>query len=269
MLRQAIFVLVLVGAAFAGGAAINGPGLAWLQRNLIGGPTIIVDGSAPADEPGRAAKRFPTASGSTLTFPVAASAGNTPSKDRPTPPTTTFPPATANPSDSSDPGLLGLPGPAGPDPAALAAAATIPPATTDPASPLDLPALDLPLEAPTASATTPPTTSVPKSDPITRLASTEGLDSTLSPASTDPTPLSPGRDWTEIRQRLKGLGVSRYNVDAELEGRVRFSCVIPVDGLRAVGHHFEADGDDIFQAVDATIRRITLWRATEPARADP
>ena len=265
MLRQAIFVLVLVGAAFAGGAAINGPGLAWLQRNLIGGPTIIVDGSAPAGEPGRAAKRFPTASGSTLPFPVAAGA---PTNDRSTPPATTFPPATANLPDSAAPGLLGLPGPSGPDPSALAAAA-MPPVTNDPASPLDLPALDLPLEAPTAGATTPPTAPAPKSDPVTRLASTGGLDSTPSPASADPTPSPPGRDWTEIRRRLKGLGVSRYTVDAELEGRVRFSCVIPVDGLRAVGHHFEAEGDDIFQAVDATIRRIILWRATEPTRTDP
>ena len=38
MLRRLVFALMLVGAAFAGGAAINGPGLAWFQRNFAGGP---------------------------------------------------------------------------------------------------------------------------------------------------------------------------------------------------------------------------------------
>ena len=37
MVRRAVFALILIGAAFAGGAAINGPGLAWLQRNFAGG----------------------------------------------------------------------------------------------------------------------------------------------------------------------------------------------------------------------------------------
>ena len=260
MLRQAIFVLVLVGAAFAGGAAINGPGLAWLQRNLIGGPTIIVDGSTPASESGRTTKRFPTANTPALPFPVAtADAAGSPD-DRSPPPSITPPPAAATAPDSAPPGLLGLPGPSGPDPAALAAAA-LAPAAPDSTPPGDLPALELPLESTTA------TSPAPKTDPITRLASTGGFDP--APASPDRPPLPPGRDWAEIRQRLKGLGVTRYTVDADLEGRVRFACVIPVDGLRAVGHHFEAEGDDIFQAVDATVRRITLWRATEPTRTDP
>ena len=263
MLRQAIFVLMLVGAAFAGGAAINGPGLAWLQRNLIGGPTIIVDGSTPVGDPGRAGKRFPTASTPSLPFPATADSPSAPVADtRPSLPEPTSPP------DSSAAGLLGLPGPAGPDPVALAAAALAPTAQ-DPASvaPGDLPALDLPLESPAAPGP------APKSDPTTRLASTGGLEpapaTSPSTSSAALAPLAPGRDWAEIRQRLKGLGVTRYTVDADLESRVRFSCVIPVEGLRAVGHHFEAEGDDIFQAVDATIRRITLWRATEPTRTDP
>ncbi len=257
MLRQAIFVLVLVGAAFVGGAVINGPGLAWLQRNLIGGPTIIVDGSAPPTEPARPAKtkRFPSANPPALPFNFDSASNPLPA---PAPvPARPVGPSPANPAVSLTPAaparpaanLLGLPDPTSPELASTPA----PPATTTSGDPSPLPPLDLPGESTPAA----------KADPVARLASTGGQD------AAPPAPANPGHDWTEIRLRLKALGVSRYTIDAELDGRVRFSCVIPVDGLRAVGHHFEADGDDEFQAIDATVRRIILWRATEPTRTDP
>ncbi len=256
MLRHAIFVLVLVGAAFAGGAAINGPGLAWLQHNVIGGPTVIVDGSAPAGDAGRAAKKFPSAGLPPLT--VATSPKSTPPPKQVAPSSTADePPAGLPPGSLASPAarLLQLPEPTNPDLAAVAARPALAPAQPPSAMAGDsslLPPLDLP-----------PDTAA-KADPVARLASTTG---DLDPASA-PAPGST-RDWTEVRRRLKGLGVSRYSIDAETGGRVRFSCVIPMDGLRAVGHHFEADGDDEFQAVEATIRRVTLWRATEPGRGEP
>lgn len=248
MLRHAIFVLVLVGAAFAGGAVINGPGLAWLQRNLIGGPTIITDGSAPPSGPGRAARRFPSADHPPLPFAIA---GQAP-VEAPAPP---------DPADApTGPGSAPLAAsPALPAPAAPAAPAT------SPADPALLPPLDLPPEPAAATVGATPAPRAAKADPVARLASVGG-----GPDAGTPTPPStPARDWVEIRQRLKALGVTRYTVDAEFDGRVRFSCVIPVDGLRAVGHHFEADGDDEWQAVDATMRRIALWRATEPSKIEP
>ena len=30
-MRQALFVVVMIGAAFLGGAVVNGPGLRWVQ----------------------------------------------------------------------------------------------------------------------------------------------------------------------------------------------------------------------------------------------
>ena len=266
MLRQAIFVVVLVGAAFAGGAAINGPGLAWLQRNLIGGPTIVVDASAAPGKPENPGKRFPTATAPSLPFGFDPPA--TPPTPAASPALAATPPDVAGANASAATGLLGLPEPTGPELAAVAAASAPPLVTSAPDN-------SPPLAATPATSLARP--SLAKSDPVTRLASSEGSDAPPPPAtmpapapaglSLSPAPApapGPGRDWTEIRQQLKTLGVSRYTVEAELEGRVRFECVIPVDGLRAVGHHFEAEGDDIFQAVDATIRRITLWRATEP-----
>src|SRR5271165_1918929 len=34
-MRQAIFVVVMVAAAFLGGAVVNGPGLRWVQARLL------------------------------------------------------------------------------------------------------------------------------------------------------------------------------------------------------------------------------------------
>ena len=64
MFRRAVFALMLIGAAFVGGAAINGPGLAWFQRNFVGGPSIIVDNTPARPASGSKPllpKQFPTA----------------------------------------------------------------------------------------------------------------------------------------------------------------------------------------------------------------
>ena len=56
-MRKALLVIVLIGAAFAGGVAVNGPGLAWAKKQLarrVGLPAAI-DGESlarPDDAPG-------------------------------------------------------------------------------------------------------------------------------------------------------------------------------------------------------------------------
>jgi hypothetical protein len=239
MLRRLVFALMLIAAAFVGGATINGPGLAWLKRNFAGGPSIIVDGSsARPPEAKTPPKQFPTAKTPPLEV-------NLP-RNRPAPGAL----KKANPGVDlarSDPPLLPespstpasalapLPGPApseaDPTPPAFASNPVAP-------EPANLPPLD-----PGPS---------PKSDPVARLASVE------TPAS------SSSKDWSELRGRMKALGIVRYSIEGETDGRVRFSCVIPVDGLKAVGHHFEAEGDDEPKAVEAALKRITLWKATSP-----
>ena len=260
MIRHVIFVLVLVGAAFAGGAAINGPGLAWLQHNVIGGPTVIVDGSAPGGDRGRPAKRFPSASPPPLFIDLNAKLPPAAKKSVAAAPTGAPSGFPAESPATPAARLLQLPEVAVADFAA-AAARPAEPESPKPVRPRVVASADPSAGAPLDL----PPDAVAKSDPIARLASTTGG---LDPASEAASPGSP-RDWTEVRQRLKALGVSRYTINAETDGRVRFSCVIPMDGLRAVGHHFEADGDDEFQAIEATIRRVTLWRATEPTRGEP
>jgi hypothetical protein len=73
-----------------------------------------------------------------------------------------------------------------------------------------------------------------------------------------------------IRQKMRALGVARYGFEGEPEGRVRFHCVIPLAGRRAVSQQFEGEGDDMIEAVQTALHRVALWRATElPAPPAP
>lgn len=72
-------------------------------------------------------------------------------------------------------------------------------------------------------------------------------------------------DWVILERKMQSLGVCRYTVEAEPGGQVMFSCLIPVAGRQAVTQRFEAEGDDLVQAAGAALRRIALWRATQPA----
>jgi hypothetical protein len=63
---------------------------------------------------------------------------------------------------------------------------------------------------------------------------------------------------------MEELGVGRYWVEGAFGGPVVFRCVVPVVGDRAVSQHFEAEGDDLLTAAGDALRRIALWRATEP-----
>ena len=105
-------------------------------------------------------------------------------------------------------------------------------------------------------------------------ARSESIPLELAPSSAGPppsagigpaAPVSPGADpagWTTLRRKLQAMGVTRYRIEGEPGGRVVFWCLIPLAGRQAVSQRFEAEGDDEFQAAQAAIRRIALWRAT-------
>jgi hypothetical protein len=215
MVRRGVFALVLIGAAFGGGAVINGPGLAWIQRNFALGRSIIVDEKS-SHEPASTTKirQFPTASTSPMLF-VPTSPEAAPAKKASKP---------VAELAQADPPLL-------------------PESPSTPASAL----APLPQPAPPEPATLPPL------DRVTRLASLERPE----PASASTSP-----DWASLRKKMKALGVVRYTLEGEADGHVRFSCVIPVEGLKAVGHHFEAEADDEYHAAEAALKRVALWKAT-------
>ncbi len=248
MLRRAVFALVLVGAAFGGGAAINGPGLAWLKRTFTG-PTIIVDG-APAQPPASKGplKQFPTANTPPLQLDIPRVRAAASPKKKAAPPVELAqadPPLLPESPSTPASDLAPLPKGATPEnePPPLASIAQAPPTPTPPTTPAPEPASMPPIDP----------GPMPKTDPVARLASVE---TTPAPAP------SPSKDWADLRKRMKALGIGRYTIEGETDGRVKFSCVIPVEGLRAVGHHFEAEGDDEYQAAEATLKRIALWKAT-------
>ncbi|WP_435018153.1 hypothetical protein TA3x_000099 [Tundrisphaera sp. TA3] len=244
MLRHGVFAIVLIGAAFAGGAVVNGTGLAWFKALASGGPRIVVDGGparGPTQAPPAPAERtnpFPTAQAPLLDLglpPAPASDGPDSLAESPAPP-----PAR----------------PAAPPAAAPLVAAAVPPTLATP------PAFETG-PAPESAPAPLPDPAPPKSDPVARLASTQSDDAPAASAPGSAPATGPARDWAELRRRFRAAGIARYEITSEVEGQAKFSCVIPVDGLRAVGHQFEAEGDDEYQAAEAALRRIALWRATE------
>jgi hypothetical protein len=66
---------------------------------------------------------------------------------------------------------------------------------------------------------------------------------------------------------MQVLGISRYTIEGQPGGRVLFSCLIPLAGRQAVTQRFEAEGDDALQAARAALRRVALWRASQPQSA--
>jgi hypothetical protein len=236
MIRRGLFAVVLIGAAFGGGAAINGPGLAWLQRNFAAGRSIIVDATSTHEPEGKTKlKQFPTANTMTILVspPRPSKAAPTKKVSEPIAELAQADPPLLPESPSTPPAALApLPEPTPPEPA------------------------DSRVSNPPSGSSQEPAT-LPPLDSVTRLASLERPDP--SPSSS---PSAGSRDWATIRKKMKDLGVARYTIEGEADGHVRFSCVIPVEGLKAVGHHFEAEADDEYQAAEAALKRVALWKAT-------
>ena len=273
-MRQALFAVVLVAASFAGGAAVNGPGLRWAQAWAMGRLGLVHDGDtyptpAPTADPDTSDGTIPP-----LAIP--------PTRDETGTARSTLAPtdakAAAGQADAPATARAKAAGPWAPEPsvdgadrsvASPPASAPAPPAALAPA---EMPTLARPEALAAPGDVEPPApvrlaSAAEKSGPAP--ASTPargGADGNVSHASLpgrDMTPSSDPADWQEVRRALKVRGVSRYGTDGEPGGRVRFHCLIPLAGRRAVGQHFEAEGDDEFQAARAALRRVALWRATE------
>jgi hypothetical protein len=277
-MRQAILVIVLIASSFLGGAFVNGPGLRWAQTRLFRSLGLDVE----------------TEIASVDLMPAATPPGASDSADpakvarEPAPePLAPMPTVVAEDDSShkvpSEPQIASNPK-AGEKPHRGSSSKNEPPSTTP----------SLPAPAPTASTPQRPASSDSEVKPAGASAEMPGasdrkaqpalLDSlgSLLPAasppssegSADPVPLPPlaavksarslSDDWNILQQKLRAMNVSRFTIEGEPSGRVLFSCLIPLAGRQAVAQRFEAEGDDVIQAVQATLRRIALWRATQP-----
>ncbi len=269
-MRQVLLAILLVGAAFAGGAAVNGPGLRWVRDNVL--KKMADDGEAPTPEvSGNGDHGMPSA-------PVPTVVNDSPPQENPktddndqVAPKKDPTPAPRSrlkaetPAPKTEPktrATLALPG-------APESLATVPPLE----APDDA---EAPRKTGDKTGQTPSWADMPDSAPAAAVVPKpyrkEGdHDSDVASAAMPAIKSSPSSiaDWTELRRKMSALGVARYGFEGEPSGRVRFHCVIPLAGRRAVGQQFEAEGDNEFEAARTALRRVALWRATEPPPAQP
>ncbi len=275
-MRKGLFAIVLVAASFAGGATVNGPGLRWVRDVILNQPGTEITTTTLGDSaPDRASEPSPGDG--------VAPVEEIPS--RPIPPLVIAPEASASAPSSppqavaakADPAPPWPPAPAPPRPIAAEpqekAPGVSPPAASIPIATVSSPAFAPPAPLPTTSKERDPGGAPP--GPIASALVDPDVNRTALPQDSgpprletapDPSPAAGARvpdDWGAIRLKMHALGVARYGIEGEPNGRVRFHCVIPLAGRRAVGQQFEAEGADELEAAQTALRRVALWRATE------
>jgi hypothetical protein len=286
--RQLILVVVLVAASFLGGAFVNGPGLQWVQTRVLrslglnnGGEIAAVDlKSTTSSEPGSNGSVSAKPEADAMQGPL----GPMPSlltedesrkddtSDRPS----GFPPgkksATNDPASSRSPASPSKLSAKHARARALAQSQGQEPISSDPgvtpASTVSSPAAANASSRSafdTAPAIIDSLAALLPSNPSTSDSPSLPSSSTLPLTSAPKSTTSGSDNWAILERKMQSLGVSRYTIDGEPGGRVVFSCLIPLAGRQAVTQRFEAEGDDMVHAAQAALRRIALWRATQPS----
>lgn len=280
-MRQALLVIVLIASSFLGGAFVNGPGLRWAQTRLLRSlglngeneiasvdlmPAAGPAGTGDSTDPGNAASQtmleplVPTPTvvaedGSSQKVPSEDRAGSSSKLGGKRDQGTLSKTESRSPFSSTRPPALSTATGAGSKRSA-SPDSEVKPAGVSPNSAGVADSKVEPALLDSLGTLLPP----PASPPAETLANSTSASSTPSSKSTR----NLNDDWVVLQQKLRGLNVSRFTIEGEPTGRVVCSCLIPLAGRQAVTQRFEAEGDDMIQAVQATLRRIALWRATQP-----
>jgi hypothetical protein len=281
--RQAILIAVLVGAAFLGGAVVNSTGVQWVQSRVLrmlglknGGEIAAVDlessGNGPIGLEAPESLERPTASSSS-------SAPSVPEVSSEEP----FPK-----KDPSKDGIEVKPGPQisrggpglerSPD-TILPSATSARPVTKSSSGATDLvdhnvvraggsarPQLSFGPSPPETGGTRAQT---PSNSPSAVLPgeSSVKLDAKPGPSQVErESTRFTAQEWASVESRMQTLGVSRFTAEGKPGGPITFACFVPLAGRQAISERFEAEGEDVIQAAKAVLRRIVLWRATQPTR---
>jgi hypothetical protein len=284
--RKAILVVMLVAASFLGGVFVNGPGLQWIEARALrslglhnGGEIALVDLKPAAssemtvDELKLAAQGNNSSEGPRAPIPALLTEPELAQHDSSDHPSTFQAVPKSNSIGSNLPNLRSPQTSPSPTkrPIALAGVLAHGAQAADP----DVKQASTTSRSGDSGGSEHSDTNA-KPDVLDTLAallsssresSAAQLPSPASlPPSSTPKPVVNGSDdWAVIERKMQSLGVSRYTIDGEPGVRVMFSCLIPLAGRQAIMQRFEAEGDDVVEAAQATLRRITLWRATQPS----
>jgi hypothetical protein len=287
--RQVILIVLLIGAAFLGGAFVNGPGLQWAQSRVLrslgltnGGEIAAVDLESTSNgeivpEPAELLKlRSAISTGPIAPMPSVASENKPAKADALDRPLVAQPqPKSSNSGLTADrfrqPSL-----PSATSAGMVTKSSSVGAATLDPQV---MPARGDSLAGPSRSATPSDKPGAPALlDSLAALLPPGNASSDAPPAmstrsSTGSKPTGVvGDDWALLESRMQTLGVSRFTIEGKPGGAIVFTCLIPVAGRQAVTERFEAEADDVIQAAQAALRRIILWRAAQRPhneRVDP
>jgi hypothetical protein len=275
-LRQVILVVLLIAAAFLGGAFVTGPGLQWAQARVLrslglsnGGEidAVDLDSSMPAAESAELTKSQSTGSFDPIAPMPRVALELKPIKrddfDRISPPEPT----------SAKPGRGTIPS----RPPSLPSAT--PPESVTKSRSREKPHVDTKVSPaagnfPLGRSHEPPSAKKPAPTrvvdaPSSLLPSPESKDTAqvqppLRPLGANSVEAKNG-EWALLVGKMQSLGVSSFTVEGEPGGHVVFACLIPLAGRQAVSQRFESSGDDVIQAARAALRRVVLWRATQPS----
>jgi len=290
--RQVVLVVVLVAAAFLGGAFVNGPGLRWARTQVLGSlglreeneiASVDLKGATnpePTGEGARPTKNGPrTDSGPLAPIPSLVTedeAGKSHASDRHPPRPLgdarrpASPPALTGPIASSPAAVNSRKAvPRAEKSAPRSASDTEPPALLDPSvkpastTPIGGPAT---LDREVAPALLNTLASLMPAGPPPPDAASPSVETAPPPLSRPETKpeTTAGEDWAALGRKMHALGVTRFSIEGTPGGPVVFSCLIPLAGRQAVAQRFEAEADDGYRAAQAALRRVALWRATQP-----
>jgi hypothetical protein len=284
--RKAILVVMVVAASFLGGAFVNGPALQWVETRVLrslgltnGGEILSVDlkpvvsSDTSGDELRLAKQANGTPEGPCAPMPSLLTEHESSQHDNSDRPST----LQAGPKSNS----IGSALPSSQIPSTSPSSIKHPVVVTkspehrarpaDPdvkqASAISRPADSDDLERADTNAKRDILDTLAALLPSKSESSSAQLPSSslLPPASTRKPVMGTSDNWAVIERKLQSLGVSRYTIEGKPGDHVAFSCLIPLAGRQAIAQRFEAEGDDMVQAAQAALRRITLWRATQPA----
>jgi hypothetical protein len=285
--RHAILVVVLVTASFLGGAFVNGPGLQWAQTKVLrslglnnGGEISLVDlKPAASSESGPDGSESPQPDAGAMQGPLApmpslltedkspkhdvsdrhsvsqtATKTNSSGLGSPRSEPSSFSSSSTKRRPVLATSSAGEPAPK--DPNVAPASAQPPPPPHGASSRLDPNVAPAILDSLAAL--------LPSNSPSLGSHLSSSSPTALSLASVPRSVADGNENWAVLERKLQSQGVNRFTMEGEPGRRVVFSCLIPLAGRQAVAQRFEAEGDDIVQAAQAALRRIALWRATQP-----